>query len=223
MKQSQEINLTGGARIGNKNASYPFAKLIVIENKLILNVSFIGHFEFESKDILLIEEYKLIPFLGQGIRIFHRIPEYNSKIIFWSYQNPGLLINQIKQTGFLDDKTHIISEDDLKSIARIKQNEFPINPITCFVLFFLTFLVFTNSFLFFPFKDGGFEIIERFALVISGVISFSTSLTLLSSRIQKLIIVKDRNFNDVRNVFIFLAIISSLILVSFLILPNITL
>jgi len=222
MKQFQEIYLTGGSRIGNKNATYPFAKLIVNENKLILNVSIIGHFEFESKDIILIEEYKLIPLLGQGIRIFHRIPEYNSKIIFWSNQNPSLLINQIKLTGFLHDKNHIISEDDLKSIDRIKQNEFPINPIIFFVLFFFTFSVFTNSFLFFPFKDGGFEIIERLVLVISGIISFSTSLTLLSTRIQKLIIIKDRNFNDVKKVFILLAIISSLIFISFLILPNIT-
>ena len=220
MKQIVEINLTGGSRIGKKNATYPFATLIVNKNKLILSVSIIGHFEFESKDIILIEEYKLIPLLGQGIRIFHRIPKYNSKIIFWTNKEPSQLINQIQQTGFLDNTNKILSEDDLNTIKRLKQKEFPINPIAFLVLFFLIFSIFTNSFLFFPFKDGGFEIIMRFIQVFSGIIAISTLLTTLSPKLQKVFIVKDRSFYNVRKSFILITILSSIIFIISLFLFN---
>ena len=39
----KQYELTGGARIGRGNATYPFAKLKVTANKLELNASIIGN------------------------------------------------------------------------------------------------------------------------------------------------------------------------------------
>ena len=85
---NEKFTLTGGARIGSSNATYPFANLYVDKEILKLNASIIGNLIFEPKDIISIEPYVSIPLIGQGIKINHRVEKYNSKVIFWTFKRP---------------------------------------------------------------------------------------------------------------------------------------
>ena len=51
---NEKFTLTGGARIGSSNATYPFADLYVDKEILKLNASIIGNLIFEAKDIISI-------------------------------------------------------------------------------------------------------------------------------------------------------------------------
>src|SRR5688572_7702958 len=99
-----ELQVTGGARIGMANATFPFATLNVNKECLELNASVIGNLTFQPSDILSIETYTMIPFLGQGIKINHTVPTYNERVIFWTFKDPDSVVSQIKQTGFLNNK-----------------------------------------------------------------------------------------------------------------------
>jgi len=79
-----EIKKTGGARIGMANATWPFATLKANKDRLELNATIIGTLVFKPNDIISIEPYGLIPFIGRGIRINHRVDKYKSKVIFWT-------------------------------------------------------------------------------------------------------------------------------------------
>ncbi|MCB0838082.1 MAG: hypothetical protein KDD99_15525, partial [Bacteroidetes bacterium] len=95
-----ELKLTGGARIGRMNASFPFANLVVSPRKIELNAGLIGNLVFQPSDIISIDPYVMIPVLGQGIRIHHRVSNYKEKVIFWTFQDPKKVIGQIRETGF---------------------------------------------------------------------------------------------------------------------------
>ncbi|WP_374163850.1 hypothetical protein [Arcticibacter sp. MXS-1] len=92
---------TGGARVGSANVTWPFAQLKVNSNRLELSASIIGDFIFGPSDVILIEPYQVLPLIGQGIRIRHKVGKYDEKIIFWTFQDPAELIIKIWETGFL--------------------------------------------------------------------------------------------------------------------------
>ncbi|MEC5173738.1 hypothetical protein [Chryseobacterium nepalense] len=80
----KQFKLTGGARIGRVNASYPFANLYADENTLKINASLAGNVIFQPQDIISIKPYVAIPLIGQGIKILHRVENYNQNVIFWT-------------------------------------------------------------------------------------------------------------------------------------------
>lgn len=86
------MKLTGGARIGWNYISYPFATLTISSEYVKLDVSSIRDFKFQPKDIISIEPYRE---LRQGIKINHRVPGYNPKVIFWTAKEPEALIQEI--------------------------------------------------------------------------------------------------------------------------------
>lgn len=106
----KQYELTGGARIGTVNATYPFAKLRVNENKLEINTSVIGKLVFTTKDVISIEPYQRFPIIGKGVKINHRVSNYNQKVIFWTWKNPKDVIQQIALTGFLNNLNSRLSE-----------------------------------------------------------------------------------------------------------------
>ncbi len=120
----QEFTLTGGARIGMVKASFPFVKLVVNKHKLELNASIIGKYTFSPKDIISIKIYKQFPIISQGIKITHRVENYNKNIIFFSFKSPKDVIYKIKNTGFLNNINPTISKEDEAIIA--KQYIFPL-------------------------------------------------------------------------------------------------
>lgn len=101
----KDYQLTGGAKIGIVNATFPFAKLKVNKNKLELNISLVGiKYLFQPQDILSIEIYMLFPLIGQGIKINHIVKNYNKKVIFWTFKSPKSVIQNIEKIGFLAKK-----------------------------------------------------------------------------------------------------------------------
>lgn len=95
-----EIAVTGGARIGFVNATWPFAKLFASPARLKLTC-LLDTYEFEPCDVVSLERYGSIPFFSNGIRLLHARPDYPSKIIFWCFGNAEVLISRIRETGFL--------------------------------------------------------------------------------------------------------------------------
>ena len=104
------LSITGGARIGWLNATWPMAKLIVQPSRIDLIVKSIGNYSFAKDQVISLNKYTVFPVIGRGIKIEHIIPEYPKKIIFWTLDNPESIILQIQETGFLPDPdTFIIS------------------------------------------------------------------------------------------------------------------
>jgi hypothetical protein len=99
--------LTGGARIGWFNATWPFAKLKDDSDSITLKVTFSGTYHFPASAVIAISKFVHIPFIGWGIRIEHTISEYPSHIVFWFLGYPSTVLAFIQEQGFPADKVKI--------------------------------------------------------------------------------------------------------------------
>ena len=96
-----KFSLTGGARIGMMNASWPLAKLAATPQQLTLKVQLLGNYSFLPSQVRDLIPYKVLPILGEGIQIIHNNPSYKKRIIFWTLgMSPQGAIEKIKQAGF---------------------------------------------------------------------------------------------------------------------------
>jgi hypothetical protein len=98
-----QLKIAGGLRFGMTNATWPLATLIVTKDKLILKAFMVGKYSFSKEDVISIEPYYDIPFIGRGIKINHKVIQYKGKVIFWSFKNPTEIINDIMLVGFLNN------------------------------------------------------------------------------------------------------------------------
>jgi hypothetical protein len=213
-----EIKKTGGARIGMANATWPFATLKANKDRLELNATIIGNLFFKPDDIISIESYGLIPFIGKGIRINHRVDKYKSKVIFWTFDDPRVLIKKIEQTGFLNSKGSI-SETLEREINELQaQGGFPIKTsaaigviIVWNILFSIDFYNFFTS----HFEGGPLGIGAKLAI---GSLLL-TSLALLRLKfIRKLFLKEGHSIDSIKKFIYFIIIICLffLIIMSFL-------
>ena len=224
-----QINITGGARIGMFNARWPLANLIVTKELLELNAPLMN-LVFKTDDIVSIEPYTIassMPSFGQGIKINHRIPNYKEKIIFWT-QNPNELINQIKQTGFLD-KSSIIDGSPEDEIIRQKQKQgaFPLKtPFSIALIITVAIWGILSLFdLFSAFSrkfegtliDDLFKFLNRYldgtfisigANLASGFLLLILILVLFSANFRKIALKEGREINDIKkNLYFIMSII----------------
>lgn len=148
----KKYELTGGARIGKMNATYPFAKLKVSHNCLEINVAIFGKFVFSPEDVISIKSYRMLPIIGEGLRITHRNPKYNEKVVFWTLKNAEIVLKEVKKTGFLNNLT-AISEADKVILSQQEKIGFAIKKsiirigIIIFVLGILIDIIRTANFL----------------------------------------------------------------------------
>lgn len=209
-----DLKLTGGARIGMKNASYPFATLEINKEVMMLKVDLLGYYEFRPTDIISMEIYTRMPILGNGIRINHRLSTYNSKIIFWTMKNPDEVIKMIQSTGFMDEISSELSVEDQLLLKRQIQTEFPINPFV-FLLMFLAFIAsLQNSYLFFPTNGNSDSFFQRLILIASFIIWLTCLIILISKSVQKRILIKGWTFDLIKKSVILVFCISLVICVS---------
>jgi hypothetical protein len=96
--------LTGGARIGFFNATWPFAKLRANNGQVTLNVMFSGEYLFPENSVVEIRRYCDIPFFGWGVRIHHTISDYPQKIVFWYLGYPETVLAFLSASGFNPEK-----------------------------------------------------------------------------------------------------------------------
>lgn len=149
----EKFEITGGARIGSVNASWPFATFKVSKDKLELNASIVGNLVFQPQDIISIEPYSKFTFIGKGIKINHSITNYDSEVIFWTFQDPFYVINQIRQLGFFDNTNKVSDATETITIQQHQQiGGFPIKKniaigfiVLWNILFLSDFVGFTNS------------------------------------------------------------------------------
>lgn len=213
---NEKFTLTGGARIGMANASYPFADLYVDKELLKINASIVGNLIFQQKDIISIEPYTLIPLIGQGIKINHRIENYNPKVIFWTFKDPNSVIVEMKKTGFLQNLNSEISSADLEIMKKQNEGGFPLKKSV--VVFFIVAwnLLFLSDIIPFFLKGEteGSPIGIGMNLAV-GLIFVSSILSIISEKFRKIILKENRNFDDIKKFAYFIALISGIMFVTF--------
>lgn len=207
-----ELQLTGGARIGKAKATFPFATLKVNKERLELNASIIGNLTFQASDITSIEPYTMIPILGQGIKINHNVANYKERVIFWTFKNPNLVVRQIKETGFLSNQNLTEQKIDRKIVKKQAKGGIPIKKgfaIGAIVIWSLLFL--TDIIPFFLGKTDGFPI-GNGVLTAIGLLFLTALFSLISPDFRRLILKEGRELNDIKKFAIFAMIISGFML-----------
>ena len=213
---SEKFTLTGGARIGMANASYPFADLYVDKEILKINASIAGNLIFRPKDVISIEPYTFIPLIGQGIKINHRIENYNPKVIFWTFKDPNYVISEIKKTGFLQKLNSEISPDDLEIIKKQNEGGFPLKKSVAVYFIVGWNLLFLSDIIAFFIKGEteGSPIGIGMNLAI-GLLLVSSILAIVSEKFRKVILKENRNFDDIKKFAYFIALVSGIMFIAF--------
>jgi hypothetical protein len=209
-----ELQLTGGARIGMANASFPFATLKVNKDRLELNASIVGNLTFQASDIISIEPYTMIPILGQGIKINHKVSNYKERVIFWTFKDPNSVVRQIQETGFLNNQNMSEQKIDRTIIEKQAQGGFPIKKgfaIGAVVVWNLLFLSDIISF-FLGSKEG--NPIGNGILAAIGLLFLTALLSLISADFRRLILKDGRDLSDIKKFAIFAMIISGFMLLN---------
>jgi hypothetical protein len=211
----KQFKLTGGARIGRVNASYPFANLYADENTLKIDASLAGNVIFQPQDIISIKPYMAIPLIGQGIKILHRVENYNQNVIFWTMKDPEFVISQIKQTGFLEKANFPLTEKDQEIIRQQRQGGFPLKPFfpVVFILLWNILLLYDILPFFLQKRSGGpfgFGICTAL-----GLLFLTALMTLISRGFRKLILKDGRELEDIKKFAIFILLISGIMFAAF--------
>lgn len=98
---SAEQSWRGGARIGIRNFTWPFARLTLSDDCVVLKVMFLGTYSFSPDQVIQVDSFGSIPFIGKGVRIHHRHTGYPEKIVFRRLTaNPIDLVEMIRSRGF---------------------------------------------------------------------------------------------------------------------------
>jgi len=197
------------------NASYPFAKIKVDKNKLELNASVVGNLTFSPKDIISIEPYQQFPIIGKGVKINHRVSNYKEKVIFWTFENPKEVINEIRKTGFLDNINSNISVDDKRILSKQKQGGFPIKKTFAVGMVILWNVLFALDIYKFYNNPNGVIPIGNGIKTAIGLLLITALITLFSKSFQNLILKEGRELDDIKKFLYLIIAISSFMLVKF--------
>lgn len=205
----EKLKITGGARIGLANASWPFATLKVNKDKLELNASIVGNLEFQPKDIISIESYTKSSSLSKGLKINHRIANYNSEVIFWTYNDPLTVINQIRQTGFFDNTN---SADNITETITIQQQQeiggFPIKKNVAIGIVVLWNILIISDYMRTGTSNKKAMPIGNGMIIAVATLFLVSVLTLISKDFSKLILKEGKETEDIKRSLYFIILIS---------------
>lgn len=204
---------TGGARIGNSNATWPFATLTVSKDRLDLNATILGNYSFTRDDIISLEPHSGI--LSDGVRIIHKVPNYKEKVIFWTLGSAKTIINEIKNIGFLDYYSSTV-DSDIKNqvISKQKQGGFPIKkPFAIGVIVLWNILFLFDFIKFFNEETEGIPLGNGAILALSSVLIISL-LILLSKNFRSMVLVEGRELKDISKFLFFIIFIAGFMLVN---------
>jgi hypothetical protein len=204
------LNIKGGAQIGCVNASIPFAKLTIDNEKLTIRVFILGNYIFNRSEIISIEQYVLIPFIWWGIKINHINNNYPKKIIFFTFGNPKKIIDSINKIGFIDPYIKNLSNYNKDAKDGIPVNIIPkVGVILLWnLLLILDILNISNKK---NFEPGIFSII---AITFVFIITISLKYTHLC---KKVILKKGRQYDEIKHINNLLMIVSGCLTLFFLI------
>jgi hypothetical protein len=196
--------VTGGARIGMVNYTWPLAKLTATADRLTVSTNLfglygMGTYSFSRDQVLSIERYGWIPLIGEGIRINHSITDYPEKIVFWC--QPASVLAGLVGVGF--SSTHAPSAMPQRQTPR----GFPLRWTPLILLVVLWNLVI------------GIEIVARPTGIPSpGPLSLAALLIVFGFSIaairfpvvQNLLLKPGRSFGEVKQIFLLVATISGI-------------
>lgn len=200
-----EIEETGGANVGFGRATWPFAKLLVNKNELRLNASIIGNLYFRPSDIISIEPSSL--FSGAGIKINHRVSEYNAKVIFLTSGSRDL-IKRIESTGFLNNAGPIPSDVEAEIMKFQSNGSFPMKWPAVIVFVVTWNLLFLGDQLhYFGKTNNRIPIGMGSQLALAFAFLFALAI-LLSKPFSRLVLKDRREAKDIRSFLLFLMAIT---------------
>jgi len=211
-----DIKLTGGARIGRTNATWPFATLTVTKDKLELNATILGKFVFVPGDIV---SFDTINSIGRynGIGIHHRVGGYNEKIIFWT-SNPAQVIQQIHATGFMNNTSIPLSNSPERKLQAA--GGFPIKKSVAIAFIVVWNVLFLTGIAGVVITNGDLMLF-LFAVSIAFGLLIVFALTIMFSKPFAAKVLKEgRDASDIKNFLIFIIIIATLMLVNFTVVIN---
>jgi hypothetical protein len=177
------------------NATWPFAILKVSKNKLELNASIIGNLVFRPQDIISLTPYSSV--ISSGIKINHKVADYKTEVIFWTFTDPTLIINQVKQTGFFDNQSDAISEFDQEIIDRQKSGSNPLKKMTIIVYAVLWNALLLCDFITFLLSEKKGMPLSYGTVAALGILLLSSVLLLTSDSFRKLLLKKGRTVRDI--------------------------
>lgn len=93
--------LTGGARVGWVNATWPLAKLRASPESLEIAAAVVGTYRFRPEDVREIAPVTWIPLLSWGVRVHHVRADVPERVIFWTFAPPARAIEAIAASGFV--------------------------------------------------------------------------------------------------------------------------
>lgn len=133
-------------------------------------------------------------------------------MIFWTFKDPNSVVQQIKETGFLNNQNSTEQIIDRAIIEKQAKGGFPIKKgfaIGAIVVWNLLFL--TDFIPFFLGKTDGFPI-GNGVLAAVGLLFLTALLSLISADFRRLIMKEGRELNDIKKFSIFAMIISGFML-----------
>jgi hypothetical protein len=211
-----DIEETGGAKIGLARATWPFAKLTVNKNVLQLNASVIGNLYFRPSDIISIEPSSFLS--GAGIKINHRVEKYSSKVIFLTSGSSDL-ISRIESTGFLHN-TYALPADVEAEITKYQLGgSFPIKWSAAIAFIVIWNLLFLTDQLGYFGKKSNMPLGNGARLAIAFAFLFALAL-LLSESFRQLVLKEGRTIKDVKPFLFFLMLITGIMFLALSAMPN---
>lgn len=197
----QSFKITGGARIGWLNATWPLAQLSITRDRLTIKVGLLGTYSFSSAQVISVERYVRIPVLGWGIQIRHAVAEYPERVIFWCLGNPDTILSKISATGFVP--TASISSVRPRGAMPVRWSAVIATVAIWNILFWLDSL-----------RSRGNPQVGIFTCV-GLLLVFCLSVgTLKSPKIQNLILKNGRSVIEIKPILRLLAFISGVMLIS---------
>jgi len=188
------IKVTGGARVGWMNASFPLAKLVVELDRLALKVALMGTYTFKRGEIISLEKTGFLPYLGWGMKITHNRNDYPKRIIFWTFSNPEKLIKRISRSGFMTG-SWVEQRETAPEPARegFPVKAFPVATVIILwnVLFLLDFMAGAGDVQQWP---GVFTLTALF-----GVFVLTVSLRLFK-KVRGIILKEGRSFDEIKHI-----------------------
>ena len=206
----EKLKITGGARIGGVNATWPLATLIVEEDKLELNASLLGNLVFSPEDVISLELNSSV--FSNGLVIKHKIGEYSKKVLFWNIGSSEKLISRIKQTGFLDKGS--INPSVLAEIRRKQeQGGYPFKKLPGYIVFGIYVISGLTILLDSPFEfQGKLITISDYAFLIQSGMGIILSLSiLLLEPMRDWLLKEGREIKDIKSIVLFILLVSGLI------------
>jgi len=200
------FTITGGARVGWTNATWPLAKLSVSPDKLTISIGLLGSYSFAPDEVSSVERYALIPVLGWGVRVYHCKADCPQRVIFWCLGSPDTVLQGIRDSGFLPTASGSLLPQ--RHGIAMRWSAIIIAVVIWNALFFLGGGHSGRV----PSRPGPFMLAP---LLFAFVLSVGT---LKSPQLQRIILKPGRNVGEIRPFLRLLAFISGFLLVVFSIL-----